>query len=373
MKRFYCYVFFFVFCLSGISFADSVTKEETIYSRDDAGSVNGEDILTVHFIDVGGGDAILIDTPSEKKILIDGGWSWDDKKKAPKEYSTYLDMFLGDDVVDLIIISHPDYDHFAGLSSVLDTYTVRQIWYTGYDSDRLSTSWTNFVDKIQTTEGLLYVSPIENYLGLGSVIRFDDSETYSDSDDVVLTVVNAKRQVSDKAYSSGRYMKESRRRNSSSLVVRLDFGNTSFLFTGDTNGRAKGSEDQDECDDQELFMFRNNNNPENPLQGKLNCTVLKVPHHGSDGSASLPFLKATKPTWAVISAGVHNRHPHSSVLDRLKHQDVGLDDAHILRTDDGEDTHTKANEANLGDDCYQFLVDPAGIVKVEKWNVRLEL
>jgi|GEM_PF-2280928 len=376
MKRFYHSIFscvcVLVWCASGISLADSVTQDSTIYSRQNADSVDEDELLTVHFIDVGSGDAILINTPSDKKILIDGGWSWGDRGKAPREYLSYLDRFLGDDVVDLIIITHPDYDHFAGLHYVLDSYSVRQIWYTGYDSNDLSTSWNNLVDKIQEEEGLLYVSPIEDFLGLGSIIRFDNSETYKESDDVVLTIINARRWLSDEAYGSRRYIGEARRRNSSSLVVKLDFGNTSFLFTGDTNGRKKWSDNEGECEDQERFMVDNNKNPDNPLYGELNSTVLKVAHHGSDGSSSLPFLKAVKPEWAIISAGVHHDHPHSPVLERLSHQDVGLDDSLILRTDMDEDTHTSATEANLGDDSYQFFVDPDGIVKIEKWNVRVE-
>ncbi|UCE46191.1 MAG: hypothetical protein JSW47_11270 [Phycisphaerales bacterium] len=49
-----------------------------------------------------------------------------------------------------------------------------------------------------------------------------------------------------------------------------------------------------------------------------------------------------------------------------------MDDAHIIRTDDGEDNDTPASEANLGDDCYKFLVDLTGIVRIEKWNVRVD-
>jgi len=97
--------------------------------------------------------------------------------------------------------------------------------------------------------------------------------------------------------------------------------------------------------------------------------VLKVAHHGSDGSSSLRFLRAAKPVWAVVSAGVHHDHPHEAVLQRLKHQDVGLDDEHILRTDQGEGSQSSATEANLGDDCYQFHMDPAGIARIEKWKV----
>lgn len=369
MKRAICLLLLLVMGLAGPVFG-AVKFEDTVYARSTP-AAEDEPVLTVHFIDVGGGDAILIDTPSHKKILIDGGWTWGDRGIVPEEYAEYLEEFLGDDVVDLIIVSHPDCDHFLGLTDVLDRYVVRQIWYTGYDSEELSTSWRNFMDKAGEEEGLLFVSPICNYFGLGSEIRFDDSETYTCADDVVLTLINATQWLSDEAYGdTHRKLKEDQRRNSSSLVVRLDYGPTSFLFTGDTNGRNKKSSVVNECDDQELFMVRNNENPQNPLYGRLACTVLKVPHHGSNGSSSLRFLKSAGPDWAVISAGVHHGHPTDGALERLKHPDVGLDDAHILRTDEGEDNDHEASHGNIGDDCYRFVVDLSGIAKIEKWNVK---
>ncbi|MCP4263689.1 MAG: MBL fold metallo-hydrolase [Planctomycetes bacterium] len=292
-----------VLYLIGMSVAQTITQVNTIYTRPDTtGIVNEQDLLSVHFIDVGGGDAILIDTPSDKKILIDGGWAYVDRGRARLEYEAYLEQYLGDDVVDLIIISHPDYDHFAGLSNVLRDNVVRQLWYSGYDSQQLSSSWRTFLNRVDTEDEVLFVSPIEDYFGLGSTIRFDDSETYDQSDDIVLTIINVRQWVHTTAYGSSRILRESQRRNSSSLVVRLDYGDTSFFFAGDTNGRSNGSQNVNACDDQELFMVRNNGNPNNPLHGLLDCTVLKVPHHGSDGSSSLRFLEAVAPEWAVISA-----------------------------------------------------------------------
>lgn len=355
-----------------VSMADSIELTKTLFERTEGSTLDESQMLTVHFIDVGGGDAILIDTPSDKKILIDGGWTWGDRGLASPEYKYYLERFLADDVVDLAVITHPDYDHFAGLSDVLSTYVVRQVWYNGYDSEELSTSWRNLITKIKETEGLLFLSPLEEFMGLGSKIRIDDSETYLATDDVVLTLVNAQREIPPQAYGSGRSMNEAQRRNSSSMVLRLDYGGTSFLLTGDTNGRKKQSTNVNECDDQELFMVQNHENSENPLHNSLDCDVLKVGHHGSDGSSSLRFLKAASPEWAVVCAGVPHGHPHSPVITRLKGQYVALDNNHILRTDDGEDNQSSASQSNLGDDCYQFFIDPSGIVRIEKWNIKVD-
>lgn len=118
-------------------------------------------------------------------------------------------------------------------------------------------------------------------------------------------------------------------------------------------------------------MLENNEDPDSPVEGMLKSTVLKAPHHGSNGSSSLKFLKAVKPEWAVITAGIPHGHPTSEALARLKHADIGLATDRILRTDAQEDGTSKANETNLGDDCYIFYLDQQGIVKIEKWDVKL--
>jgi len=346
---------------------------EPIYERPGGTSMDEDKLLKVHFIDVGGGDAILIDTPTDKKILIDGGFTWKERIDAKKEYDAYLDEFLGDDVIDLIVISHPDYDHFGALSDVLKNYVVQQVWASGYDSDDLSGSWRDLDEQLRNDNDTLYLSPLGSYFGLGSSFRFDDADTYDQSDDTVLTLINTQQWIPKQAYgNSGRRLSESQQRNSASVVLRLDYGKTSFLFTEDVNGREKYSP-KDSHDDQEKFMVDNNNNPNNVLHGLLDVDVLKVAHHGTDGSSSLKFLKAAKPEWAVITAGFPHGHPHQGVLDRLKSSEVGLDGMHILRTDDGDDDHANsANEENLGDDTYVFTLDPAGIVRIEKWNIKVQ-
>ena len=356
-----------------IAYAYEIKIVNEVYKRPGGSAIAESEMLTVHFIDVGGGDAILIDTPSDKKILIDGGFSWRERTMAIKEYRAYIDNILGNDVVDLIVITHPDYDHFGGLPEVLNNYVVRQVWASGYDSEKLSSSWNMFKQQLEDDENTLFVSPLGRFYGLGSVVRFDNGGTYDKSDDTTLTIINTKQWLPPKAYGNpNRTVNDDQKRNSTSIVLRLDYGKTSFLFTGDVNGRKKDA-DINAIDDQEKFMVDNNNNVNTALYNLLDVDVLKVAHHGSNGSSSLPFLKAVSPTWAVISAGFPNGHPDNDVIVRLKNSDVGLNNKHILRTDDEDDDNgtTKANEANLGDDCYVFTIDPEGIVKIEKWNIKI--
>jgi len=345
----------------------AIKHVETVFKREQQDEFSK--LLKVHFIDIGGGDAILINTPSNKKILIDGGFSWQERKLASIEYKTYLDEYLADDIVDIMVITHPDYDHFGGFAEVLQYSTVKQVWASGYDSDELSGSWRTLLKKLEKAPDTLFLSPLSSYLGLGSVIRIDDAGTINKDDDITITIINAPKRIPKKAYgNSGRTLDESQRRNSSSIVLRLDFGETSFLFTGDTNGRKKKSGINNH-DDQEKFMVDNNNNPNHPIHGLLNVDVLKVAHHGSDGSSSLKFLQTVKPQWAVITAGKPHGHPHSGVLERLEHQSVGLSKDNVIRTDNKDSG--KTTEKNLGDDTIVFTVDKIGVVDIKVYNIDL--
>src|SRR5687768_16829344 len=90
------------------AFAAQINKMQDVFLRSGGLPANEDSLLTVHFVDIGGGDAILIDTPGDKKILIDAGWSYSERGAAKREYAAYLDKVLEDDVIDLVIITHPD-------------------------------------------------------------------------------------------------------------------------------------------------------------------------------------------------------------------------------------------------------------------------
>jgi beta-lactamase superfamily II metal-dependent hydrolase len=295
MRRPLWCVLVIAFVVGVASTAGEVKRERSIYTRGSPPIGEPGTLLMVHIIDVGDGDAILIDTPADKKILIDGGWTWGEDEVAEPEYRAYLAEFLGAGDIDLVVISHPDYDHFVGLADIVRTHKVGQVWYTGYDSPKLSPKyWRPLLKTLRELEPR-FLAPVTDSIEVGSPVVFDDGGTSGSADDVVLTIINAPSEISETAYGSNRHLGENQRRNSSSLVVRLDYGKTSSLFTGDTNGRRKLSSDAEECDDQELLMSRRRRRAGDPLKGKLRCTVLKVAHHGSDGSSSLPFLRAAHP------------------------------------------------------------------------------
>ncbi len=235
--------------------------------------------LHVTFLDVGQGDAILIQTPSGRQILVDGGL-----------YPTVLADQLGrqmpfwDNDLDMVVATHPDEDHVAGLTAVFERYTVSQLITNGEGRETAEA----FAVLLQTAEnGETDIHPAL----AGEVIVVDDG--------VRLEVLHP-----------GPLLNATNR-NDNSVVLRLVYGAFTLLLTGDAEWGA------------EEMMLANGRS--------LQAMVLKAGHHGSESSSSLPFLQAVQPHILVISAGQGNRygHPHAVVLERA----VAMGTA-VLRTDE---------------------------------------
>ena len=231
------------------------------------------DGLTVHFIDVGQADCALLECGGQT-MLIDGGNAEDSSLVV-----SYL-QGQGVEYLDYVVCTHAHEDHVGGLSGPLNTCTVGQVFapVTEYDSKVFS----NFVKYTQQQ-------------GLGLTIPQADS-TFA-LGQAQVTVLGPRREYEDT--------------NNTSIVLRLDYGETSFLFTGDMESTAEQDLLDAGCD--------------------LDATVLKVGHHGSSTSSSYVFLREVMPTYAVISVGKDNSygHPHEEVMSRLYDAQVT-----VYRTDE---------------------------------------
>jgi competence protein ComEC len=223
--------------------------------------------LRVTVLAVGQGDAILIQTPSGEDILVDGGPGPAILRELGDELASY------DRSIELVVLTHPQLDHVAGLIDVLNRYDVRRVMVgpglsesAGYDA------WLDAV----AVEHVIAEHP-------GSGTTFDLG------DGVRLEVLGPTPALSDDYQL-----------NNTSLVVRLVLGDVSFLLTGDIEASAE----------RELIASG----------ADLSATVLKVPHHGSATSSSPEFLAAVDPDVSVVSAGEGNRfgHPAADVAARLE-------------------------------------------------------
>lgn len=250
--------------------------------------------LEVNFFDVGQGDAILIESPKRTQILIDGGPS----SKILEKLSETLPFY--DRSIDLIILTHPDPDHLLGLIDVLKRYKVDLIGTNGAVSSR--PEFKEFMSQILKKEVPLKILKKDQRISIGESLSFDILAPLENFDG---------RKVSDY--------------NTSSIVSKMIYGDSSFLFTGDTTQSVE----------KELVK-----------QGiNLNSDILKIGHHGSKTSTTEDFLKKITPEIAVIQVGKNNQygHPYSEVLERL--EKFGIK---IFRTDENGDIKIISDGVSFG-------------------------
>ncbi len=243
------------------------------------------DRLRVTFLDVGQGDAILVQSPSQKTVLIDGG-------PSPAVLALEIGQRLPpwERELDLVMLTHPDRDHLAGLLELITRYDVGLVVQCGLDcatEGNLSgyRSWRTVLDR----EGI-------------GVIEAERDQIIDLKDGARILVLHPPPNPLSGTESDG---------NNNSVVLLLSYGDVAFLLPGDIEAFA------------ERFLVR--------YSDDLSATVLKVPHHGSRTSTTAEFLAAVDPLFAVISAGADNPfgHPHPQTLATLREQ---LSDAQILLT-----------------------------------------
>ena len=226
--------------------------------------------LSVNYINVGQGDSILIKV-DDCDILIDGG-----KSGSGSTVSSYLKSKNVDDI-ELMINTHPDEDHYGGLTTVLNDFKVENFW--GSSFSKSTSSYTTFKTAINK-EGLSFKTP-----SVGSVYTYNY---------LTISVLYAGASASNS--------------NDSSIVVMIQYGSVRFLCTGDISSSIESK----------LVSSSN-----------LSCDVLKVPHHGSAGSSSSSFLKATGARYGVICVGNNSYgHPTSTALNNLSSAGIS-----VYRTD----------------------------------------
>lgn len=241
--------------------------------------------LTVHFLDVGQGDAAIIQCGGQT-LMIDGG----DKNGNQFVYS-YLTETLQLDHLDYIIATHPHDDHVKGLATALVVCNVGTVYspVTEFEGE----GFHDFQKKLTERKATITIPHRGDTFSLGSA---------------TLTFLTEPQESWDM--------------NDQSLMVKITFGSTSFLFTGDAAWTAE----------------------EDAIAGgiDLHADVLKVGHHGSMSSTSQAFLDAVHPTYAIISVGTGNKygHPADETLMKFQHMYISVyrTDKHgtIICTSDGE-------------------------------------
>lgn len=222
--------------------------------------------LQVTFLDVGQGEATLVEAPGGARLLVDGGPSGEVIQEALGRHLPFYDRRI-----DLIVLTHPSADHMSGLVTVLQNYDVGAVLTSPAEEDTGAfRAWQQAV----TESGVPALTAHR-----GQQVQLGD--------DAIIEVLNPPLGTLPSDPNEG------------SLVLRLTAGEVSFLLTADATT------------DTERTLIRSN--------ADVGAQVLKVGHHGSRTSTSQPFLDAVDPAIDIISVGADNGygHPTSQVLDRL--------------------------------------------------------
>ena len=232
--------------------------------------------LAVYFVDVGEGDGAVIRC-GETVLVVDGG-----EREEADTMNGFLSS-LGIDTIDCYIASHPHSDHIGAAAGIFGSKNVKSVMLTAFSEINTPTTYSY--------ERLLTAVENQNC----EVIFPTPGERYTFGDLSLLALAP---------------LEETSNYNNMSIVFKLEYGKTSFLFTGDA-----------EKDSEALILEKGYD---------VKADVLKVGHHGSTSSTSPAFLEAVSPRLAVISCGRNNDygHPHKEILSLLSEQGITC-----LRTD----------------------------------------
>lgn len=224
----------------------------------------GEESLFVDIIDVGQGDSTFIRFPNNKTMLIDAG-----SRSESSKVINYIES-RGVDKIDYLVATHPHEDHIGGMADIIKTFDIGDIYMP-----KITHTTKTFKNMIYAIKDKgLKIKPAKG----GTEIFKDDA-------------INIDILAPNKSKYEGL--------NNYSVVVKITYQNTSFLFTGDA----------ERISENEMLNAGYN----------LRANVLKVGHHGSNSSTTKKFLEAVSPEIAIISCGKDNKynHPHKEVINRL--------------------------------------------------------
>ncbi|MCT4594542.1 MAG: MBL fold metallo-hydrolase [Anaeromicrobium sp.] len=281
-----------------LSLKDKIKKDTPVLSEDVHVSEDYSGKLRVHFIDVGQADSILIENNGET-MLIDAGNNSDSK--------LLLSYLRKNNIKKLnyVVGTHPHEDHIGSLDTVINNFKIGNVLLP------------NIIHTTKTYRDV--ISAIKNKNIKVTKPKIGNTFKVGDSTCVILA-------PRDKKYHN---------LNDYSIVIKVIFGNTSYIFTGDSE---KDSEEE---------MVRN--------RISLKSNVLKVGHHGSRSSTSDAFLNEVSPQYAVISCGRKNdyKHPHRETVEKLRLKGIPLyrtdESGTIISTSDGNSI-----EFNVSPGSYNY-------------------
>jgi competence protein ComEC len=288
----------------------SQDEQNDSYNQSTSNSSDVTSFLTVHFLDVGQADCTLIQLPNGEEALIDTG------NYGDGSYITSYLKNLNVDDIEYLILTHPHEDHIGSAKEIINNFAIEKIYMPDVVTDSNFYESTMFAIENKDIE-IIFAKP-----GLKII----------DSPDLKFQLLSPK----------SMYYSEL---NEYSAAARLEYSNTSFLFTGDAESVS------------ELEMLGGD--------FKLDSDVLKAGHHGGRTSSSSDFLQAVTPEYSIISCGEDNSygHPHIETLNRLS--DIGSE---IYRTDELGTIVVRSDGQDISltsDEIIEIPLAPAEIITTQ--------
>lgn len=309
-------------------------------------------LLTIHFIDVGQGDAIWIQTHDDgidgngifegHSIIIDGGpYSAD----SANPLLTYIEnQGYHGAVVEALFVTHPHNDHFNGAETISRHFTIKNYYDPGYPNNL--SSYSSFLNAMRGSDG--NPGRAENtHLGIQTFGNLDWGR------ELQVEVLYAWRGDPDNTLGSG-----STETNNASIVLRIQYGTHSFLFMGDAEGKDR-NENPDTPRYVEKILLASS--PE-----KLKSTVLKIAHHGSETSSTLPFIQAVDPEVVIVQSGRKSFGgtylPDVSTLQRYCDFNPNV---RIYRTDESDEADGLTGRSAVDNDNIVIKTNGAGQLQIQ--------
>lgn len=271
------------------------TKEHLVPNNKNNTEETINSTLEIYFFDVGQADSILI-KENDYEVLIDGGneADGDNLVKYLKEELNIIDL-------DIVIGTHPHEDHIGGLPDIINSFKVEKIYLP--NATTTTKIFESLLDSIEDNDYKITVPKINEEIKLNNM-NFKVIYTGTDESDL----------------------------NNTSIVLKLVFGETSYLFTGDATESTE----------------------EKIINCDISADVLKVGHHGSNYSTTIDFLDKVNPKYAIIEVGKNNKynHPTEKTLNKLNDRNIK-----IYRTDLDGTIKLTSDGKNINIETFKTEID----------------
>lgn len=267
---------------------------ESYSYKEPTNEIKDNSLLNIYYLNVGQADSILINN-NDDTMLIDAGNNSD----GDNIVDFIKELKIKD--IDILVGTHPHEDHIGGLDNIINNFDIGKIYMP--DATTNTKTFEDVIDRIEEKEYNINIPEIDEKFNLGNM-KFKVIYTGTDESDL----------------------------NNTSIVLKMTFGNTSYLFTGDATSVTE----------------------EKILNKDIKADVLKVGHHGSSYSTTDEFLSNVNPKYGIISVGKDNKynHPSDKTIKRLKENNI-----ETYRTDINGTIKLTSN----GD-----------YIKIEKLNINLD-